>query len=201
MDRRQFLRTALYGGTIAALVGAGILSSEYTDLPGFDDKIQAGRTKNSIAAVVAGIVGQKLYGNSNIDLEIQKSLFPDARVTGNTTPNSVDTYVNLALTSTHFVGQNNSSGQLEGEVDKSEFNWKVKQTSEDKYEIARWGPKFDGALELTVKDGKISGTYIRGGPHFNWKVNGTYDNLGHVKYEIDGPLNLGITLDGKITPK
>ncbi len=195
------MRTALYGGTTVALVGALILSSEYTELPGIGNEVQAGRAKNSIAAVVAGIVGQKLYGNSVIDLEIQKSLFTNARVTGDTTPNSVDTYVDLALTSVHFVGQNNSNGQLEGEVHKSEFNWKVKQTSENGYEIARWGAKFDGALEITVKDGDISGTYIRGGPHFNWKVNGAYDNSGSIKCEIDGPLNLGITLDGKITPK
>lgn len=201
MNRRQFLKRIVYGGATTALVGAGILSSEYTDLPGFDDKVQAGRAKNSIATVVAGIVGQKLYGNSIIDLEIQKSIFPDAKITGNTTPTAVNTYVDLALTSVHFEGQNNSSGQLEGEVHKSGFNWKVKQTSENRYEIARWGPKFDGALEITVKDGKISGTYIRGGPHFNWGVNGTYDASGKIRCEIDGPLNLGITLEGKITPK
>lgn len=204
MNRRQFLEETLGRAAVVVgagvLVGVGILSNEYTDLPGFDDKVQAGRTKNSIAAVVAGIIGQKLHNNNHIDLEIQKLFFPNARVTGYTTQNSVDAYVGLALTSVHFEAKNNSRDQLEGKVHKSEFNWKVKQSSENRYEIARWGPKFDGALEVNVKDGKISGTYIRGGPHFNWKVNGIYDNLGNVKCVIDGPLNLGITLDGKITP-
>jgi len=201
MDRRKFLNTSLSAGAFTLIAGAGIISTEYTDFPGFDDKVQAGRAKNSITAVVAGLVGQKLYGNSVIDLEIQKSFFPYARVTGETSPTSINTYVDLTLTSVHFQAKNNSYNKLEGEVHKSEINWEVKQISDDRYEISRWGPKFDGALDLTVKDGKISGTFIRGGPHFDWNVNGTYNDSGKVNLEIDGHLNLGITLDGKIISK
>ena len=136
-----------------------------------------------------------------MDLEIQKQFFPDARVTGETTPSSVDTHVNLALTSVHFKGKNHSKRKLEGEVHKAGINWKIKQTSEEGYEISKWGPKFDGALELAIREGRISGTYIRGGPHFDWDIRGTYDNSGRVNLEIDDYLNLGITLNGKVTPK
>ena len=62
-------------------------------------------------------------------------------------------------------------------------------------------PKFDGYLEIQVKDGKISGTYIRGGPYFDWVVEWTYDSNGNVKGTIDSPVNLGISLEGKITKK
>jgi hypothetical protein len=73
MNRRQFLQAIIYGGAAIALTSGGIICSEYTDLPGVSDKAQAGRTKNSIAAVVAGILGQKLYGHSRIDLEMSET--------------------------------------------------------------------------------------------------------------------------------
>lgn len=197
----KILGSAIEGLALATIVGGSVVSSEYTDIMGFSEELQAGRTKNSIAAVTAGIIGQKMYGDSDVDLEIQKQFYPDARVVGKTTSESVDTKVDLTFTSSRFTGHNNAKGRLEGEVDKSEFNWNVKQSSKNRYDIARWGPKFDAALELTVKDGVISGTYIRPGPHFDWDVTGTYDANGNVNYEIDGPFNLGITLNGKITPR
>ena len=202
MTVKKHFKRILVGAGIAAVLTGLASCEEYVDLPGFgEDSPQAGRTKNSIAAVVSGIVGQKLYGNSEIDLDLEKFFFPDAKVTGTTTSSSVDTYVDLAFTSAHFVAHNNQSGNLEGEVDKSEFDWKIRQTSQDTYEIARWGPKFDAELKISVKDGKITGTYTRPGPHFDWDIEGTYDSKGNVHFEIDGPLNLGITLDGKIIKK
>lgn len=199
MDRRNFLLLLGYGATGTALAGS-VISSEYIDVFGFS-KFEMGRTKNSIATVVAGLVGQKLYGNSQIDVEIQKQGWPDARVTGNTTPISVDTDVDLAVTSSHFRAQRNGAGMLEGEVNKSEFDWKVRQTGQNSYEIARFGPKFDSGLNLNVADGEISGTYVRTGPHFDWGIIGTYDDSGNLKIKIDGPLNLGIRLVGKISKK
>ena len=201
MNRRDFLKWFGYGAAGTALVSAGIVSSEYMDVFGFSEKPEMGRTKNSIAAVVAGLVGQKMYGNAQIDFEIQIHGWPDARVTGQTTPTSVDTYVDLAVTSSHFKAQANGAGMLEGEVDKSEFDWIVRQTGQNSYEIARFGLKFDSRLNLNVADGRISGTYVRTGPHFDWEVNGTYDANGNASIEIDGPVNLGITLFGKISKK
>ncbi|MFH1331751.1 MAG: hypothetical protein ABIH63_00510 [archaeon] len=200
MDRREFLSGLVIYGGATVLASTSIPLVEYIDLPGFF-KYQTGRTKNSIASVVAGLVGQKLYGNSEINLEIQKKFFPDARVTGHTTPSSVDTYVDLALTSARFIAQKNELGSLEGEVHKSEINWKVKQISEDSYKIARWGPKFDGILKLKLENDNILGLYIRKGSHFDWKVKGKHNHNGDTKIEIDGPLNLGIILEGKITKK
>jgi hypothetical protein len=197
MDRRDFLERAFYAG--AGILGIGALTAavEYLDVPG-PIKAEWGRTKNSIAAVVAGLVGKKLYENSTINIEIQKHIWPNAKVIGQTTPTSIDTYVDLATTSAHFVANENEDGQLVGEVDKSEFDWKVKQTSTNSYDFARWGPKFDANLILNVADGKISGTYVRTGPNFNWDVIGTYDDNGNVNIEIDGPVNLGIRLVGRI---
>ncbi len=194
MDKAKLI----YLGASAIIATSALTCGEYCDQPGFSNKVEVGRTKNSIATVVAGIVGQRMYGDSRIDLEIKKLFYPNAKVTGTTTKNSVDTFVDLSFTSAHFTAQKNKEGNLEGEVDKSEFDWKVKQISESTYEIARFGPKFDATLVLHLKDGRITGKYIRPGPHFNWDISGNYDEKGNVKVEIDGPFNLGITLDGKI---
>lgn len=196
-------------------VAAGVLflaysvaGAEYMDVPGFDTRIQGGRTKNSISTIVAGIVGRDLYGSSEIELDVKKHFWPDAKLRGHTTEDSIDTKVNLLLTSAEFKAETDASGYLQGYVDKSEFDWKVKQISPHTYEIARWGPKFDAKLIISLDSlsgqdepgthGKITGKYIRPGPHFDWGVEGNYDSDGNVEIEVDGPLNLGVTLKGKI---
>lgn len=124
----KFARAAAF----VTATGAGIVISEYQDVFGFDQKTEAGRTKNSISAVVAGIVGQRMYGGSStIDVNVEKVLWPSAHLTGTTSPLSIGTYVDLALTSAQFSGHNNSQGMLEGAVDKSEFDWRVKQTGQN----------------------------------------------------------------------
>lgn len=182
----------------AAAVAYFLVLSEYWDVFG-PMKYDMGRTKNSIAAVVAGLIGQKLHEKSDIDLEIRKLLFPDARVRGGTNRDAINTYVYLVFTKVHFEAGNDPEGKLLGEVHKSEFNWKIRQISKDSYAVARWGPKFDGSIDLVVRDGIINGTYARNGLHFNWFIRGTYDAKGNVRCEIDGPLNLGIVLEGRIT--
>ena len=181
------------------LAGVGTLSvttSEYADFPGiFSEKTGMGRTKNSISAVIAG---QKLHGDSVIDLEVQKICFPDARVEGKTTDDMIDTLVDLATTSSHFKASTNELGKLKGTVEKSEFNWKVKESSQTSWEIARLGPKFDATLKLTVEDGKISGTYVRPGPNIDWYITGEYDDSGNVEITIDAPLTLSVVLSGTI---
>ncbi len=189
----------LVGALGALAIGYSVITGEYMDLPGFSDKLQTGRTKNSVAAVIAGIVGQRVYGNSDIDVKIKKKFFPDAKVEGHTTLDRIDTNVDLMLSSSHFTAQKNTaSGYLQGRVDKSEFDWGVEQVADNSFKIKRFGPKFNATIHLNVGNGFIEGVYVRPGPHFNWGISGTYDKNGNVNVEIDGPLNLGITLEGKI---
>lgn len=198
---KTYIKAGLLIAGFAALTSYSIASSEYMDVPGFDTKIQAGRTKNSISTVVAGVVARDLYGDANIELKVKKHFWPDAKLKGYTTKESINAKMDLLLTSATFTA-NKEDGLLKGEVDKSEFDWKIEQTGPNTYKIARWGPKFDAALELTVnEDGTITGKYVRQGIHFDWHVEGTYDSEGNVEIEIDGPLNWGVTLEGKITPK
>ncbi len=196
MNRRHFLKVAVSGVVLAEL---GLLG-QYADPPGFGKGPGLGRTKNSLAVVIAGIVARRMYEKSDIDLELQKTFFPGARITGKTTKSSIDTYVGLALTSSHFTASAYDSGFFQGEVEKSEFDWNVKQTSENTYQIDRFGPKFDTTLELEVKNGKITGNYIIPWG-FDWTINGTYDNTGNVHIDVSIPLGLDITLEGKITER
>lgn len=182
------------------LAGVTVTSYEYADVPGFSSKHEMGRTKNSLSAVVAGIVGQKLHGESVIDLEIQKICFPDARVEGTTTKDSIDTLVDLATTSSHFTATTNAQEGLLGTVDKSEFDWKVTQSSDSSWEIERFGLKFDSTLNLTVQDGKITGLYERPGPAIDWRIEGSYNDSGDVIITIDAPFTLSVTLSGTIQP-
>jgi hypothetical protein len=187
--------------TLAAAMGYGIIAEEYTDVSGFDDRYQQGRTKNSISSVVAGIMAQKMNENSEINIEVQKTWFPHSKIIGITTPSTINTYMNLTFSHVTFTAHPNPQGQLEGNVDKSEFDWEIKQTGPNRYHVHRWGPKFDSDLELYVKDGKVTGKYIRPGPHFDWDINGTYDVNGNVNVNIYGPVNLGVDLVGKIIKK
>ena len=202
MKRNLIGRVAKYG---AIALGATVFSvgtcvtSEYSDVMGFSGDNEMGRTKNSLAAVIAGIAAQKMHGNSTLDLKIKKNLWSNARITGKTTSNSVQTDIDLALASVHFKADGSSSSNLSGTVDKSEFDWGLKQKDNASYDIARFGPKFDSVLHLNVQNGKIKGLYERRGPHINWDINGTYDSSGNVKIDVTAPLTLGITLEGKIT--
>ncbi|MDP2907113.1 MAG: hypothetical protein Q8O03_04190 [Nanoarchaeota archaeon] len=191
---------SLLGIGFGLFLSYSVISSEYIDIPGFGGKnLGTGRTKNSISAIVAGIASKEIYGNSEINLKVKKHFWPDAELTGYTTENSVDTKTDVLLTSARFKAETDTEDLLNGEVDKSEFDWKVKQTGPNTYKIARWGPKFDATLELKIEEGGIiKGTYNRPGPHFDWGIKGTYDKEGNVNIEIDGPLNLGIVLEGKV---
>jgi hypothetical protein len=185
--------------TMAAIgVGALTLNScwQYTDLPGFSGKTSQGRTKNALAAAVAGIVAEKIAPNSVIDLEIQKFWYPDAHVEGRVQNGSISTHVPLAFTSATFKAEDHG-GQISGTVEKSEFDWDIKQTGPESWEIGRALMKFDHALNLSVKDGRVNGELVRimGA---NWKIDGSYTPLGEVEIRIDAPLTLGITLRGRV---
>ena|SRR3989344_4479620 len=75
---------------------------EYSDLPGpFANSM--GRTKNSLAAVISGIVANKLSKKEvYIELEMQKFFFPNTKITGSATPSSVKTKVDLLLGTSYF---------------------------------------------------------------------------------------------------
>ncbi len=185
---------------VATIITGSIAASEYMDIAGFGDKGQAGRTKNSIASVVTGIVAHKLYTNSEIDVEVEKFFWPDATISGQTKHNSIDTYMGLALTSNKF-NATAVDGNMKGRVDKSEFDWKVQQTSPHTYKIARAGPKFNSVLTLDVQDGRIYGKYDIPGPNMNWDIEGSYTDEGDISIDLSAPLTLDMKLSGKITEK
>lgn len=185
-------------GAVLGVMGVSIVSGEYADISGIGFKgMEGARGKNSISAVVGGIIGQKLYGNSEIDLTLKKVFWPNSKLRGITTSNSINTDADLTFGRANFRAKK-TNGKLEGEVDKSEFDWKVEQSGEDRYKIGRFGPKFDGELYLVVKDGRVRGEFHRYGFNISWGIDGKYDKEGNVDVEIDGPLTLGVDLVGKI---
>ncbi|MFH1175072.1 MAG: hypothetical protein V1725_08145 [archaeon] len=187
------LKTILTIATAAAIIGCLYVSSSYLDLPGFSQKVQQGRTKNSIATIVTGIAAQQAYGNSRIDMNVGKTFYPDAKLTGSTTPTSIHTHLDLALTDADFHASNENL--LQGKVEKSEFNWNVQQTGKDEYEIRRWGPKPNNTLKLHVADGIIIGEYTRWFG-WDWNISGKYDSTGKAEIDITAPLTLGLHISG-----
>ena len=185
----------------AAAIGYSVILSEYADVSGFSKDYQMGRTKNSVSTVLAGVLAQKIYNKSNINITEQKKYFPDSRITGSASQDYIQTYMDLTFSHVCFTADEKTPGKLVGHVDKSEFDWDITQTGPNKYHVHRWGPKFDSDLELNVNNGLVAGKYLRPGPHFNWDINGTYDSKGNVNVKIRAPLTLGIDLVGKITKK
>lgn len=199
MKTRNKIAELFTTGLVAAGIMIGGAWEEYLDFPGDDEGNQAGRAKNSYAAMVTGLIAQRMYPNSTIDVDVVKSFYPDAHVEGTVTPYSIDTYVPLTLTSATFKAKTNDRGLLEGKVDKSGFDWIVEQTGPDSYQVGRFCLKFDNSVSLVVANGRIVGKIKRGIDEFNWTIDGTYDNDGNIEVGIDGPVNWGIGLEGKIT--
>jgi hypothetical protein len=194
---KQVSRKKIVATTVFVLVSPFlVVLTEYADLPGKDSQ---GRTKNALSTVIAGLIGQRRHGHSDIDLTIQKQFFPDAVVTGSTSNRRIETRVPVTFVSNVFNATIDERGYVHGRVEKSEFDWQVEQVSATRYRIKRWGPKFDGTLELQVADGRISGSYIRNGVGFNWTIDGSYSG-DNVRVHIDAPLTLGIVLAGTIAP-
>jgi hypothetical protein len=173
-SRRDILKVAGFGSFVAAAVyefTVGGLVFEDVPIP---DKNDFGRTVNASSAVIVGIISQKIAPNKNIEAIIKKPGWSDARLTGTTTNNTIETAVELNLTSSKFSAQGNGE-QINGKVDKSEFDWEVKSRSVNTWEIGRFGLKFDHTLMLTASDGLISGRLYRTAG-FNWDISGTYTN-------------------------
>lgn len=202
MKAGKFFRYAAIGTVcfaLAAPIGmCSVAKDSYYDAPGFSDKTQNGRTRNSLAALIGGIVAQQAYGTSTIDLKVEKRFWPDTSVTGSASKDSIDTYVDLALTSARFTAKKNKYGLFEGEVSKSEFDWNVEQISHNTWEVKRLLFKWNTKLVLNIADGKIHGTYHRPIGSFNWGIDGTYDSNGNVDIDVNCPLALGLRLKGKV---
>jgi len=178
-----------------------IPASEYADVPVLWEQSKYGREKNALAAVVSGILAQKLYDSSSINLTIEKHFFVDSKITGYTTNDSIYTRIKLLFDETTFKGFINDSNKLEGNVDKHEFDWHVIETSKDTYKIDRFFLKFNSELKISIdeKNKTIVGEFIRSGLRKDWKIEGSYKDTGEISLEVDGSWNLGITLEGKIT--
>ncbi len=182
-----------------AVVAAGLMvpifvSSEYCDLPGFSGKLQQGRTINSLASIISGIVSKEAYGSSSSKGYVGKFLWPDAELNTEVDSNSISSLVGVLFTSSKLEAKY-PSNFLEGSVEKSEFDWKVKQIGVDTYEINRFGPKFDTTLDISVRNGVIHGMYKR--PFgFDWAIEGAYDDQGY-SFNVSVPLGLDFSVNAK----
>jgi len=180
-------------------VGSIISLTNYEDIPFFYSSSSRGREKNNIALVVAGLLAQE-YGKekSVIDIQLQKHFFPDSRIRGEVTTDSIDIKLDLLLSTSKFTAYKDVKNELIGEVIKNEFDWEVVQIDKNRYRIGRRLFRFDRELILEIRDGKVSGMIIRNGLYFDWEIEGTISEDGFVDIEIDGILNLGVKLVGKI---
>jgi len=192
-------RALLGAGALALLIG----TVEYADLPSPlpSDKGEMGRAKNAVATVLASAVQEHYREAWNRDVRgdyaLEKTFWPDAKVTGYTDHGIVGANVDLLFSGSDFVGTN-AGDRLQGSVRKSEMDWNVSQTSDEFFHIRRWGYKFDYDLELRMRDGQISGVLIRPGAAFDWKITGSYDDKGNVVVQTDAPLTLDVTLRGTV---
>jgi hypothetical protein len=149
----------------------------YADMPLIGSS--EGRMKNGIASVVIGYAGRKIAKQHNkpvtIDMEIDKFMWPNARVTGKATADSAESIVDLSFSTTTYTSKRNKEGLIRGNVDKADFDWKVKQdkAKKSKYKISRAG--WNALVKMKLEDNKFSG-------RFEWKL----DLLDH---EIEGQYN------------
>ncbi len=188
---RSLLRCATFGATWLLVAGC----SKFSDTPGSSEN-DFGRTVNGISAVISGIVAQKIATNSNFHLTVQKPGWSDATVHGSTRSNSIISTVDLSLSSASF-NANGEIGAMNGKVDKSEWDWKVTQTSPSRWNIGRALFKFDHTLDLTVENGTIRGELART-TSFNWSIKGSYTS-NHVEMTIStGPFDPNFSISGTI---
>ena len=179
ITRRDFLTVSFFG-TACAAVAAAAGCTAFQDTPG-PGKNQFGRAVNAISAVSAGLIAQAVAPGRTFEATIEKYAWPDASMHGKTTDNSIQVSVDLSLTSCKFTASG-KPGAITGDVEKSEFDWKVKQSSPGEWEIGRTGWKFDHVLKLTVDNGTINGTLVRTGG-FDWTIEGSYSDTS-FQYKV-----------------
>ncbi len=161
-------------------------------------KETAGGEKNAVATLISGIIGQKIYGSSKVDINVEKMFWPDSKITGETTPDSI----NVSDDNDTNVDLKKSTDDLSsGEIDKGGVDWDIKQTGPNTYKIENVGPFNDATLIVEIKNGKIIGTYKRPFFDLNWTVGGSYRTDGTVNIVVNVPLGPDIELDGTIEKK
>jgi len=193
--------TVAVGLAGAVLVQSMLSYKNYTDYSTTSIVTSDGRTRNSIATIVSGIVAQKITsGPASFDMTAEKFFYPDATITGYVTPQTIDSRMHLSLAQNRFRA-NTSKDSLFGDVRKSEYDWNVERSRPDEYTIGRLGLKFDTKLSLSVKEGKINGVYDR--PFgFDWDIKGYYDQKGNVIVKIDVPWsNCDMRLKGRVVKR
>ncbi len=194
--KSPLLALGLIGLGSGAAIGSCTVP-HYSDLPGFSNDSQSGRTINGVSTLVGGIIGETLYGDSQIDLTAEKFFFPDSEITGTTSRERIDVECDLLFTSSHFTARREKGGVFTGAVEKSEYNWDITQNSSNTWGIERAGWKLDTMLELNIDSGVITGAYKR--PfELDWDINGTYDHNGKIDVEIDVPWGPDVELVGQI---
>lgn len=201
LSTKSFAPRKTFGLGAILLTAAASLSSctKFADVSGPSEE-DFGRTVNSVSSVVSGIVAQKAYGDGSFNFTVTKPGWYDSKVTGDVTPQSIKTSMDLDLTSNVF-NASGVPGRMKGSVDKSEFDWEVAQVSDSTWHIGRWGFKFDNTLTLNVNAGKVSGTLERP-MGFNWHVNGTYNQEGNVTLTIEtGALDPNFTISGQVVQR
>ena len=193
------------GGILVFLVFIWWIGSANIDLP-WKMGSKVGRAKNAISALVGGTIAYELARQENrevvIDLDVEKGWWPDAEVLGHASSSSINAKVNLWFTSATYTAQANSSGQVEGRVDKSEYDWKIKSLKPNVYQVGRFAMKLDQQLELVVADGKITGR-INVSVGRDYVIDGTYDPKTHA---VDVTVKRNVStvkfkLKGTVSPK
>jgi hypothetical protein len=199
-ERSNMVGAALFGAIgVLGLAALGIPAGQYSD--GWLKGQEEGRTKNSISAVVAGIVAEKAYGDATINLEVKRALWPDSHLSGEANRQGIDSTLELNWHPAHFTAQVGANGRIQGNVDKSEFDWTVTPITGNQWKIERFALKFDYVLTLNVSGGSICGQLERPGPAPDFQITGNYSPEGMVHITIDPSFGMGIELSGNITPQ
>ena len=185
--------------SVIGLTGIGLYNAPlgYADTGWLDSKQGPGRTKNAIATVVSGIVAEKIFPQSEFKFEVEKTWWANSTVDGKTTSGGINSKTDTAFSSATFTARVYRDGDIDGEVDKSEWNWKVKSIGPDVYKIERALLKFDHTLELKISHGQIYGVLQRS-VGYDWPISGSYTPEGKVSLCIKVPMGGDLYIHGTI---
>lgn len=154
--------------------------SRFNDVPGFK-KDNFGRTVNGVATVLGGIITRDVATNAAANLTIVKAGWPDSNLKVHTSGSSISAEADLSLSSCVFSASGNQ-GSMQGDVDKSAFDWKVKEAGLGKWTIERFGPYPNYTLDYTINNGVVTGT-IRRPLEYDWNFDGSIKD-GNISISV-----------------